>query len=92
MVELIGERLGAKDVHSRKFHYLIASRIPEKIIRAHLGDILVDGADNPPALFTYRMKKYAQEKLVEQDSKQPQIQEASKKVAEDMHIPHQDEN
>jgi hypothetical protein len=64
----IQQALGSKDEHSKHFHLLIASRIPEKIILAHLADIRADGARNPGALFTYRMTKYAKERLAEREA------------------------
>src|SRR5918998_6154247 len=68
----IQHELGSQDEHSKHFHLLIASRIPEKIILAHLADIRADGARNPGALFTYRMTKYAKEQLAE---KQPSLRD-----------------
>jgi hypothetical protein len=68
----IQQALGSQDQHSARFHLLIASRVPEKIIHAHLADIRADGARNPGALFTYRMAKYAQERLV---AAQPSLHE-----------------
>ena len=62
----IRHALGAQDHHSERFHLLVAARIPEKIILAHLADIRADGARNPGALFTYRMTKYATERLAAQ--------------------------
>jgi hypothetical protein len=62
----IRHTLGSHDNHSERFHLLVASRIPEKIIHAHLADIRADGARNPGALFTYRMTRYAKETLAAQ--------------------------
>jgi hypothetical protein len=59
----IRDALGMRDGHSAHFHHLVASRVPAKIIHAHLADIRADGARNPGALFTYRMTKYAEERL-----------------------------
>jgi hypothetical protein len=64
----IQQALGHQDQHSMHFHQLIASRVPEKIIHAHLADIRADGARNPGALFTYRMTQYAKECLAEKQS------------------------
>jgi hypothetical protein len=68
----IRHALGTEDKHSERFHLLIASRVPEKIIYAHLADISADGARNPGALFTYRMTKYAKEHLA---ASQPSIRD-----------------
>jgi len=48
-----------KDKHSVKFYWLVASKIPESVIRQAIAEIKVDGADNPARVFTYRMRKYA---------------------------------
>ncbi len=56
-VAYILDGLGAGERKSEKFFFLIASRIPRKIIETHLSGILHDGAKNPAALFTYRMTK-----------------------------------
>jgi hypothetical protein len=63
----IQQALGHQDQHSAHFHRLVASRVPEKIIQAHLADIQADGARKPSALFTYRMTKYAKERLAERE-------------------------
>jgi hypothetical protein len=52
-----------KDEHSENFYRLVASKIPEHIIRKTLAEIRQDGAENPARVFSYRMKKYAQNKL-----------------------------
>ena len=67
VADTIRHALGAQDEHSERFHLLVASRVPEKIIHAHLADIRADGARNPGALFTYRMTKYAKERLAAQE-------------------------
>ena len=58
-----------QDAHSERFYNLIAARIPEDIIRQALAEIKADGADEPPKLFTHKMKIYAlralKKKLVE---------------------------
>jgi hypothetical protein len=64
----IQQALGSQDQHSARFHLLVASRVPEKIIHAHLADIRADGARNPGALFTYRMTKYANECLAKREA------------------------
>ena len=61
VAELIMEKL--KDSHSKRFYNLIAARIPEDVIRQALAEIKADGADNPPKLFTHKMKIYAVQKL-----------------------------
>jgi hypothetical protein len=72
VAKLIQQALGNQDQHSIHFHRLVASRVPEKIIHAHLADIRADGARNPGALFTYRMTKYAKECMAE---KQPSLRD-----------------
>lgn len=52
-----------KDTHSQRFYNLVAARVPEHIIREALAEIKADGADEPPKLFTYKMKLYAVKKL-----------------------------
>jgi len=52
-----------RDIHSERFYTLIAARIPEDVIRQGLAEIKADGAAEPPKLFTYKMHKYAIEKL-----------------------------
>lgn len=47
------------DAHSERFYRLVASKIPENIIREALSEIKVDGAKYPAKVFTYRMKRYA---------------------------------
>lgn len=60
VAEEILSKLG--DRHSERFYYLVASRIPEPIIRNALSEIKTDGAENPARVFTYRMESYAKEK------------------------------
>jgi hypothetical protein len=74
----IRRALGTQDQHSERFHLLVAARIPEKIIHAHLADIRADGARNPGALFTYRMTKYAKERMAAQ---QPSMRERLEQLA-----------
>lgn len=59
MADTILTELG--DSHSQGFYYLVASKIPEQIIRKTLSEIRNDGARNPAKVFSYRMKLYAQE-------------------------------
>jgi hypothetical protein len=63
IAERILERIG--DPKSKKFYLLVASRIPEIAIKTNVGEIVADGADNPAKLFTYRMMKWAEEKLAQ---------------------------
>jgi hypothetical protein len=51
------------DEHSRKFYRLVAAKIPEHVIRKALAEIKTDGADNPAKVFTYRMNRYAFDRL-----------------------------
>ena len=49
---------------SKGFYRLVASKVPEQIIRETLSEIKTDNhIENPPGLFTHRMKKYASERL-----------------------------
>lgn len=50
-----------KDKHSLRFYHLVASRVPESVIRQILSEIKADGANEPAKVFTYRMKLYTQE-------------------------------
>ena len=52
-----------QDRHSERFYNLIASRVPEDVIRKALAEIRADGADSPPRLFTYKMHRYALDRL-----------------------------
>lgn len=52
-----------KDKHSERFYLLVASKIPEGVIRQTLSEIKVDGADDPAKVFTYRMKRYALQQI-----------------------------
>lgn len=52
-----------KDQHSLNFYRLVARKIPETVIRQFLSEIKSDGAKNPARLFTYKINKYASEKL-----------------------------
>jgi hypothetical protein len=47
------------DEKSGKFYELVATKIPEGVIREALSQIKVDGARDPARLFTYRMQRYA---------------------------------
>jgi hypothetical protein len=47
------------DEKSLKFYELVASRIPEQVIREVLSEVRVDGARSPAKLFTYKIQRYA---------------------------------
>jgi hypothetical protein len=55
------EALG--DEQSKRFYELVAAKVPEAVIRETLSQIRVDGARDPARLFTYRMQRYALERL-----------------------------
>ena len=57
LAQYVLDELG--DHQSRKFYALVAAKIPEAIIREAVSAIKVDGAENPPRLFTYKMQRYA---------------------------------
>ena len=82
--------LGAKEQKSEKFFHLVASRIPRKIIETHLSGILYDEAKNPGALFTYRMTKYARERLEkrEQNNHKATIHRLTKDLADSLKTTH----
>jgi len=46
------------DQHSTRFYALVAAKVPEGVIRQALAEIRQDGADNPAALFTYKMQHW----------------------------------
>ncbi|QLG69706.1 MAG: hypothetical protein CH104c_0475 [Candidatus Woesebacteria bacterium] len=52
-----------KDKHSERFYYLVASKVPESVIRQALSEIKADDANDPAKVFTFRMNKYAEEKI-----------------------------
>jgi len=60
-VNYIEERIA--DYHSRKFHQLVAAKVPFAEITRALSEIRVDGAREPAKVFTYRMNQYAKEML-----------------------------
>jgi hypothetical protein len=76
--------LQGTDPHSAHFHLLVASRVPEKIIHAHLADIRADGARNPGALFTYRMTQYAKARL---EAAQPNLSDRMNELMAAKRIP-----
>ena len=47
------------DQQSAQFYRLVATKIPEAVIREALSAIRVDGAEHPAKLFTYKMQRYA---------------------------------
>jgi phage replication O-like protein O len=49
------------DAKSQKFYELVASKVPEQVIRETISEIKADGARSPARLFTYRMQRYALE-------------------------------
>jgi len=61
VADYILKQLG--DAHSKRFYTLIAARVPEEVIQQALSEIKADGADDPPRLFTHKMKLYALGKL-----------------------------
>jgi hypothetical protein len=57
VAQYILEELG--DKKSEKFYKLVASKIPENVIRQALAEIRADGAKYPAKVFTHKMKQYA---------------------------------
>jgi hypothetical protein len=51
------------DEHSARFYRLVAAKIPAEVIYQTLGEIKADGAENAAKVFTYRMNRYALERL-----------------------------
>jgi phage replication O-like protein O len=47
------------DQQSLPFYRLVASKVPERVIRYALAEIKADGARQPERVFTYRMQQYA---------------------------------
>jgi hypothetical protein len=47
------------DEQSQRFYHLIATKIPEGVIRQTLSEVRVDGARDPARLFTYKIQRYA---------------------------------
>jgi phage replication O-like protein O len=56
IAKVILDQLG--DTQSERFYTLVAAKIPEPIIRQALAEVKADGADEPPKLFTHKMKLY----------------------------------
>ncbi len=57
MAQEILDRL--RDKHSLGFYRLVAAKVPERVIGRALSEIETDGADEPPKVFTHKMKLYA---------------------------------
>jgi hypothetical protein len=57
LTDEIAAELG--DQHSQAFYYLVASKVPESVIRHALAEIKQGGARSPARVFTSRMKTYA---------------------------------
>jgi hypothetical protein len=51
------------DRHSQAFYYLVAAKVPERVVRTALSEIKHDGARHPAKVFAHRMKQYAAEML-----------------------------
>ncbi|KKL25061.1 hypothetical protein LCGC14_2409100 [marine sediment metagenome] len=56
VAQSILEELG--DTRSSPFYRLVAAKVPEGVIRDALAEIRQDGAENPAALFTYKIKRW----------------------------------
>ena len=61
VAEYILEQLG--DEHSEAFYRLVATKIPEAVIRTAIAEVRADGAREPAKLFTYKMKSYVLSRL-----------------------------
>lgn len=61
VARVILQRLG--DHKSKRFYQLVAAKIAEGLIRQALAEIEADGAKNPGALFTHKMKQHALQQL-----------------------------
>jgi hypothetical protein len=48
------------DKHSERFYQLVASKVPEKVIRKILSEVKQGGAKNPAKVFTYEILIYAE--------------------------------
>ncbi len=66
MAEEILSHLG--DEQSKNFYYLVSAKVPEHEIRKYLSEIKNDGARNPAAAFTHRIKLYAEEHVSNQNN------------------------
>lgn len=47
------------DKHSERFYKLVASKVPENVIREKLAEVKQDKPKNPASTFTYKIMKYA---------------------------------
>ncbi len=72
---------------ARKYYLLVASRIPEPIIRQHLAEVKADNPKNPVTLFTHRMQKYADDYLDSQTqaSNKSKVDELKQSLVKSMH-------
>ena len=61
VAEYILEQLG--DEHSEAFYRLVATKIPESVIRTAIAEVKTDDAREPAKLFTYKMKSYVLRRL-----------------------------
>jgi hypothetical protein len=57
--DIILKALG--DEKSSRFYELVATKIPEQVIRETLAEVRADGARSPAKLFTYKIQQYALE-------------------------------
>ncbi len=65
VADLILSQMG--DQQSEKFYRLVAAKVPEEIVRRHLGEIRQDGgAKHPAKVFTSRIKQYALQRAQDQ--------------------------
>jgi hypothetical protein len=64
LTDEIAAELG--DQYSQAFYYLVASKVPESVIRHALAEIKQGGARYPARVFTSRMKTYAADTLSKQ--------------------------
>jgi len=83
LAEDIVTQLG--DKHSLNFYKLVARKIPEQIIRQFLSEIKTDGAKNPAKLFTYKINKYADEKL--SSNRSSDLQQQKEKLLKSLQDP-----
>ena len=61
IAETIARELG--DHKSQSFYQLVAARIPEDVIIAAVSSVKNDGARNGGAVFTHKMRQYAEDRL-----------------------------
>lgn len=60
------------DDHSWRFFFLVAGKVPERIIRRTLAEATSGSARNPAKVFTSRMHKYARERYKSEHEKELQ--------------------